>query len=70
MLHIDIILKEWRDYYPSMVILPVVEKCEKSSFLCSYPLKNFEQESKVPVLIGMNTAEGGIFASRKYSYYL
>jgi len=45
----------------------VVENCagQKESFLCKYPLLDFKQESKVPVLIGMNSAEGGIFASRK-----
>jgi len=47
--------------------MPVAENCNilKKSFLCKYPLIDFNQISKVPVIIGMNTGEGGIFASRK-----
>jgi len=47
--------------------MPVAESCnsKKESFLCNYPLLDFNQISKVPVLMGMNTGEGGIFASRK-----
>jgi len=47
--------------------MPVAENCKrkKESFLCKYPLLDFKQISKVPVLMGMNTGEGGIFASRK-----
>lgn len=47
--------------------MPVVENCKnhKESFLCNYPLTNFKQESNVPVLMGMNSGEGGVFASRK-----
>jgi len=47
--------------------MPVAESCnrKKESFLCNYPLVYFKQKSRVPVLIGMNSGEGGIFASRK-----
>jgi len=48
-------------------MMPVAEKwnCSKESFLCDYPPLYFEQLTKVPVLIGMNSGEGGIFASRE-----
>jgi len=47
--------------------MPVAENCnkKKESFLCKYPLLDFKQISKVPVIIGMNSGEGGLFASRK-----
>jgi len=46
--------------------MPVVENCDrKGSFLCKYPLLGFKQESEVPVLMGMNSGEGGIFAARE-----
>ncbi|VVC41619.1 Hypothetical protein CINCED_3A013561 [Cinara cedri] len=46
---------------------PVVENCEnKKGFLCHYPLLDFKQESNVPILMGLNTAEGGLIASRMY----
>ncbi|KAL5242172.1 hypothetical protein ACI65C_009582 [Semiaphis heraclei] len=61
-------LFEWRNY-PLRNLLPVVEKCNcsKESFLCDYPLLHFEQITKVPVLMGMNTGEGGVYASRMYN---
>lgn len=46
--------------------MPVVENCSKTgAFLCNYPLLDFKQESNVPVLMGMNSGEGGLFAARK-----
>ncbi|XP_008180697.1 esterase FE4 [Acyrthosiphon pisum] len=59
---------EWR-IYPIINFMPVAENCneKKESFLCKYPLLDFEQISKVPVLMGMNSGEGGIFASRMYN---
>lgn len=49
-----------------MTFMPVVENCDKKeSFLCKYPLRDFKEESAVPILMGMNTAEGGIFAARE-----
>ncbi|KAL4097011.1 hypothetical protein QTP88_021854 [Uroleucon formosanum] len=59
---------EWR-IYPIINFMPVAENCtdEKESFLCKYPLVDFEQISKVPVLMGMNPQEGGLFASRMYN---
>ncbi|KAL5242170.1 hypothetical protein ACI65C_009580 [Semiaphis heraclei] len=61
-------LFEWR-IYPIINFMPVAENCnkKKESFLCKYPLLDFKQKSKVPVLIGMNSGEGGIFASRMYN---
>ncbi|XP_022165688.1 esterase FE4-like [Myzus persicae] len=61
-------LFEWRNY-PIINIPAVVEKCnkKKESFLCKYPLLDFKQISKVPVLIGMTSGEGGLFASRMYN---
>jgi len=47
--------------------MPVAENCNKNkeAFLCKYPSLDFEQISKVPVLMGMNSGEGGLFASSK-----
>jgi len=59
-------LQEWRNY-PIINFMPVAENCNKNkeAFLCKYPSLDFEQISKVPVLMGMNSGEGGIFASSK-----
>lgn len=59
---------EW-EIHPSVTFSPVVEKCDKNknSFLCNYPLKYFKQESLVPIIIGMNSGEGGLFAARLYN---
>lgn len=59
-------VQEW-DVHHSVIFSPVVEKCHenKDSFLCNHPLKYFKQESLVPLIIGMNSGEGGLFASRK-----
>lgn len=58
---------EWK-VYPAITFMPVVENCDrKGSFLCKYPLLDFKQESEVPVLMGMNSGEGGIFAARMYN---
>jgi len=43
------------------LLLKIVIK--KESFLCKYPLLDFKQESEIPVLMGMNSGEDGIFAS-------
>lgn len=46
--------------------MPVVDSFNsKDSFLREYPLREFKQESKVPVLLGMNSGEGGLFAARE-----
>lgn len=62
-------IQEW-EVHPSVIFAAVVEKChgKKDSFLCNYPLKYYKQESLVPIIIGMNTAEGGLFASRKLNH--
>lgn len=59
-------IQEW-EVHPSVTFSAVVEKCQekKDSFLCNYPLKYYKQESLVPIIIGMNSGEGGFFASRK-----
>lgn len=56
--------QEW-DIFPSITLAPVVENCnnKNESFLCKYPLLGFTQETNVPILMGMNSGEGGIFAS-------
>ncbi|CAI6344926.1 unnamed protein product [Macrosiphum euphorbiae] len=61
-------LFEWR-IYPIINFMPVAENCnkKKESFLCKYPLLDFKQISKVPVLMGMNSGEGGLFASKMYN---
>lgn len=50
--------------------MPVAENCngKSGSFLCKYPLFGFTQETNVPVLMGMNSGEGGIFAAREYKF--
>lgn len=58
---------EWK-VFPAITFMPVVENCEnKTGFLCNYPLINFKQESNVPILMGMNSGEGGLFAARVYN---
>lgn len=48
--------------------MPVLENCSnEGAFLCNYPLHDFKQEYNVPVLMGMNSGEGGLFAARKSS---
>lgn len=51
---------------------PVAEICDDcddtsndGAFLCHHPLFRFKQENFVPVIIGMNPAEGGIVVSCK-----
>ncbi|XP_022165726.1 uncharacterized protein LOC111030506 [Myzus persicae] len=55
----------WRNY-PIISVMPVAEKCNcsKESLLCDYPLLCFKQITKVLVLMGMNSRDVGIFASR------
>lgn len=47
--------------------MPVLENStsNKESFLYDYPLLHFNQITKVPILMGMNSGEGGIYASRE-----
>jgi len=63
---IYLFLQEWRNY-PIINFMPVVENCNRKeeSFLCKYPLLEFKKESEIPVLMGMNSGEGGIFVSRE-----
>uniref|UniRef100_A0A2H8TEY6 Carboxylic ester hydrolase n=2 Tax=Melanaphis sacchari TaxID=742174 RepID=A0A2H8TEY6_9HEMI len=58
---------EWK-IFPAITFMPVVENCEnKTGFLCKYPLLDFKQETNVPILMGMNSGEGGIFAARVHN---
>ncbi|CAH1724878.1 unnamed protein product [Aphis gossypii] len=60
-------LFEWK-VFPAIPFMPVVENCEnKTGFLCKYPLTNFKQENNVPILMGMNSGEGGLFAARIFN---
>lgn len=58
--------QEW-SIFPALTLMPVAENCndKSGSFLCKYPLFSFTQETNVPVLMGMNSGEGGIFAARE-----
>lgn len=56
--------------FPAITFMPVVEQCQNNNgFLCKYPLVNFKQESNVPVLMGMNSGEGGLFAASEFFFY-
>ncbi|VVC41621.1 Carboxylesterase type B, conserved site,Carboxylesterase, type B,Carboxylesterase type B [Cinara cedri] len=59
---------EWT-IYPAITFMPVVEQFNSKTeqFLSRYPLLDFNQESNVPVLIGMNSGEGGLFVARLYN---
>lgn len=58
---------EW-SVYPAISFMPVVDKFNgRNSFLTRYPLRDFKQESNVPVLLGLNSGEGGLFAARLYN---
>lgn len=48
--------------------MPVVDNFNTKTerFLTRYPLLDFKQESHVPVLVGMNSGEGGLFVARQY----
>ncbi|XP_022165706.1 esterase FE4-like [Myzus persicae] len=61
-------LFEWR-CFPFRNLMPVLENStsNKESFLYDYPLLHFNQITKVPILMGMNSGEGGIYASRMYN---
>lgn len=55
--------------FPAIPFMPVVENCEnKTGFLCKYPLTNFKQENNVPILMGMNSGEGGLFAASEFLF--
>lgn len=61
-------LWEWRSY-PSVLFSPVVEQCDsgREAFLCSHQLNVLKQESFVPAIIGLNSAEGGMIVSSLYN---
>jgi len=43
----------------------VVENCNsgQEAFLCHHPIYDFHQESFVPAIVGLNSAEGGLFVA-------
>ncbi|VVC41624.1 Carboxylesterase type B, conserved site,Carboxylesterase, type B,Alpha/Beta hydrolase fold [Cinara cedri] len=55
--------------YPAILFSPVVENCKsrQEAFLCHHPIYDFQQESFVPAIIGMNSAEGGLMAIPLYN---
>ncbi|XP_050531732.1 juvenile hormone esterase-like [Daktulosphaira vitifoliae] len=59
---------EW-NIHPSVLFSPVVESCnsDEEAFLCRHPLVNFKQESHVPVIIGLNSGEGGLYIASLYN---
>lgn len=59
-------LQEW-NIFPSSALAPVVENCNNNneSFLCEYPLLDLTLKSNVPILMGMNSGEGGVLAARE-----
>lgn len=48
-----------------MLFPPVVESCgsNQESFLCNHPITDFKEESVVPTIVGLNSAEGGIYVA-------
>ncbi|XP_050428135.1 esterase E4-like [Adelges cooleyi] len=55
-------LRTWNEH-PLVLFTPTSEKCNSGAFLCHNPLVQFQQESDVPVIIGVNSAEGGLLAA-------
>lgn len=55
--------------HPCVIFPPVVESCDSNqeSFLCNHPFIGFKQESFVPTIIGLNSGEGGLFASNLFN---
>jgi len=60
------VFQEWNNH-PCIIFPPVVESCDSNqeSFLCNHPITDFKQESNVPVVIGLNSGEGGVFVACK-----
>lgn len=63
-----ILLQTWLNH-PCVLFNPVVENCGSSAghepFLCRHPIYDFKQESFVPAIVGLNSAEGGLFIACK-----
>ncbi|XP_060878026.1 esterase FE4-like [Metopolophium dirhodum] len=55
--------------YPFVLFNPVVENCNtgQEAFLCHHPIYDFHQESFVPAIVGLNSAEGGLFVAAMYN---
>lgn len=71
MFNIWSMLKAWLSH-PCIQFNPVVEDCDSSheAFLCHHPVYDFKQESFVPAIVGLNSAEGGLFVACKLQYSL
>ncbi|XP_050531754.1 venom carboxylesterase-6-like isoform X2 [Daktulosphaira vitifoliae] len=52
---------------PLVTFPPTVENCRSDAFICVNPLVKFQQESNVPVIIGVNSAEGGLIVAPMYN---
>lgn len=52
-------IQEWQTY-PAVLFSPVLKRCDsgQEAFLCTHHLYRFKQESFVPSIIGLNSAEG------------
>ncbi|XP_050428100.1 juvenile hormone esterase-like [Adelges cooleyi] len=55
--------------HPTVLFTPVVERCVpgNNAFICHHPFIEFKQESHVPVIIGLNSAEGGLLAANMFN---
>ncbi|XP_060878022.1 juvenile hormone esterase-like isoform X1 [Metopolophium dirhodum] len=55
--------------HPCIQFNPVVENCDsgQEAFLCHHPIYDFKQESFVPAIVGLNSAEGGLFVASLYN---
>ncbi|VVC41623.1 Hypothetical protein CINCED_3A016801 [Cinara cedri] len=62
-------LWEWRTF-PTILFSPVVERCDsgRQAFLCHHQLYDFRQESFVPAIIGLNSAEGALYNDTSLLY--
>ncbi|KAL4097005.1 hypothetical protein QTP88_021850 [Uroleucon formosanum] len=58
----------WKNH-PLIIFNPVVENCNtgQEAFLCHHPIYDFHQESFVPAIVGLNSAEGGLFVASLYN---
>ncbi|XP_050443567.1 uncharacterized protein LOC126847405 [Adelges cooleyi] len=59
----------WKSF-PLIIFSPVAERCnsKQQQFLCHHPLEKLEIVSPVPVIVGLNTHEGGLVATSLYNH--
>jgi len=67
MFNIWSMIKAWLSH-PCIQFNPVVKNCNsgQEAFLCHHPIYDFKQESFVPAIVGLNSAEGGLFVACKF----